>query len=58
MTAARDGWITCETCRGSGGPPSRFDDELGRWEHYVCRSCGGSGGWRDPWPDLPRRVAS
>jgi len=39
-------WRNCERCGGTGGPPSRFDEDTHRWEHYVCGSCGGDGaGW-------------
>jgi hypothetical protein len=36
-------YTECDRCAGEGGPPSHYDDETGRWHHYVCGQCGGSG---------------
>lgn len=43
-------YVTCERCRGTGGPDDYFDEQIGRWQSQVCSSCSGSGHryeWRD-----------
>jgi DnaJ-class molecular chaperone len=49
-TEPRRVWRTCARCQGTGGPPSHFDEESRRWQHYTCSQCSGTGaGWT--WSD-------